>query len=176
MSGAPGQREGDANGAAPAPGPIAALAVPAASFSHGSRFGSFYRELTNAGGGSHVGVCLEDLPPGKQTCPQHYHMLEEEHVYMLEGEAVVLLGDAEHVMRAGDYICFPAGRAVAHAMVNRSQTTCRYLIIGERNPNEVLVYPENNRVAVRLLGEGYRRQPLEYWEGIDPGAEAPQVP
>ncbi len=146
--------------------PFAALSLPHTDFAEGARFALTYRELTNAGGGSHVGVCLEELPPGKQGSPAHYHLLEEEHIYVLAGSMTVLLGDAEYPMVAGDYVCFPAGQAVAHAMINRGSETCRYLVIGERNPHDVIIYPENNRVSVRLTAEGYEKTPVPYWHNI----------
>ena len=76
--------------------------VPWESSSHGERFGMRYRQLGNYGGGSHVGVCYEELAPGKQTCPAHYHMLEEEHLLVLEGSLRLRLGQmsaAEQIFR-----------------------------------------------------------------------------
>lgn len=71
-------------------------------------------------------------------------------------------------MKAGDYVCFPAGQKVGHSLYNHTDAPCRYIIIGERNPNDVIVYPESGRVSVRLTGEGYSgASVMEYWEGID---------
>ena len=147
--------------------PFSADAVPWDVFSHGERFGIRYRQLGAFGGGTHVGVCMEELAPGKQTCPAHYHMLEEEHLLVLEGSATLHLGDKAFALSAGSYACFPAGQKEAHTLVNNSNSPCRYVIIGERNPNDVIVYPESGRVSVRLTGEGYRKSAtLDYWEGI----------
>jgi len=148
--------------------PFDALLAPVESFAQGERFGSSFRHLSSFGGGDHVGVALEELPPGKETNPSHYHILEEEHVYVLDGELTLKLGDRTYVMKAGHYVCFPAGQKVGHSMYNHTAATCRYLIIGERNPNDVIVYPESNRVSVRLTGEGYSKAAtMDYWEGID---------
>ena len=70
--------------------PFAAARVPSEEFSRG-RFGSRWQVLGQFGGGSHVGVVLEELPPGKQSNQVHYHMLEEEHVFVLDGTMTVLL-------------------------------------------------------------------------------------
>jgi uncharacterized cupin superfamily protein len=67
------------------------------------------------------------------------------------------LGDKSYVMKPGDHVCFPAGQAVGHCLVNHTDKPCRYLLIGERNPHDVCVYPETGRVGVKLMGEGYRR-------------------
>lgn len=136
------------------------------SFSHGERFGSRFRQLGEYGGCSHVGVCMEELAPGKFACPSHYHYLEEEQMMVLEGSLTLKLGDKEYIMRSGSYVVFPAGQAAGHSLYNHSDQVCRYLIIGERNKHDVIVYPDSNRVAVRLTGEGYNKAAtMEYWEG-----------
>lgn len=154
----------------PVPGgptrPLSVEELPWEAWSQGERFGSRFKHLTRHGGGSHVGVVVEELPPGKQACPAHYHMLEEEHLLMLEGRVTLRLGDKSYELAAGDYVCFPAGRRAAHALINNGDTACRYLIIGENNPNEVCVYPDSGKVGVRLLGERYRGSAtVDYWDG-----------
>ena len=96
--------------------PVSSEAVPGESWGHGERFGVRFRHLTASrlGRNYHVGVALEELEPGKQTAPFHYHMLEEEHVLILEGELCLRLGEERFRMKAGDYVCFPAGRKVGH--------------------------------------------------------------
>jgi uncharacterized cupin superfamily protein len=150
--------------------PISAASVAEEEFAEGTRFGIRYRHLTSAllGDAYHVGVAIEELPPGKQSVPAHYHMLEEEHLYLLEGALTVRLGDERHVMNPGDYIVFPAGQQVGHCLINHTDKPCRYLIIGERNPNDVIVYPDSNKVLVRPLGrrEIYDRAATRnYWDG-----------
>jgi uncharacterized cupin superfamily protein len=56
------------------------------------------RSLGKFAGATHVGVNVEELPPGKQSCPFHYHMLKEEHLLMREGHATlrVLRGGSWH--------------------------------------------------------------------------------
>lgn len=120
----------------------------------GSTFGGRSRHLTLAAVGSenyHVGVLIESPAPGMRLAPRHYHMLEEEHALVLEGEVTLLLGDERHVMKPGDYVCFPAGRKFGHSFLNSGSGPCRYLMIGERNPDEVIVYPDSNKVMVRAL-------------------------
>ena len=55
-------------------------------------------------------------------------------------------------------------------MVNTGEEHYRYLIVGERDDREVVVYPDFDRVGVRLTGEGYRKSAtLDYWEGEGDG-------
>lgn len=140
--------------------------VPWDVFSEGSRFSCRSKALGAFGGGSHVGVCLEELEPGQTDNPAHYHFLEEEHLYLLEGSLTLRLGDNTYELTAGSYVCFPAGQKAGHAIVNSGDKVARYLIIGERNPHDVIVYTDSGRVSVRLTGEGYRKSAtMEYWEG-----------
>ncbi|KKC24818.1 hypothetical protein WP12_17340 [Sphingomonas sp. SRS2] len=141
----------------------------------GPRFRGRSRHLTRSvmGDDYHVGVLIESPEPGVRLWPSHYHMLEEEHVLILEGEAVLILGGERHVMTVGDYVCFPAGQRAGHSIVNGGEGPCRYLMIGERNPNEVCVYPDSNKVAVDALGSGDRIFDMgavrQYWDGEDAG-------
>jgi uncharacterized cupin superfamily protein len=146
--------------------PFAVDAVPGEEYAHGERFGARFRSLGDFGGGEHVGVSMEALAPGKQAYPAHYHMLEEEHLLVLEGALTLRLGERSYEMKAGDYVCFHAGQPIGHAMFNHTASPCRYLIIGERDGRDVVVHTDTGRVGVRLMGEGYRRSAsMEYWDG-----------
>ncbi len=155
---------------------ISSDAIPWKAHSEGTRYGGRYRHLTRAVMGKEyrVGVAIEELDPGKTSNPAHFHIFEEEHVFVLEGTLGVRLGDTIHPMKAGDYVCFPAGQKLGHCLVNDSHTTCRYIMVGENNPNEICVYPDSNKVLVRALG---RRAMLDlsatrnYWDGEDTGVD-----
>lgn len=162
--------------------PISVESVAWEAWQEVPRFGVRYKHLTSAvlGDDYHVGVAVEELAPGKQSAPAHYHFFEEEHVYVLEGALTLRLGASRHAMKAGDYVCFPAGQKAGHCLINESGAACRYVIIGERNPNEVVVYPDSNKVLVRPLG---RRAIYDmaatrgYWDGEQTGAaKAEDVP
>ena len=63
--------------------------APWTESSEAPRFALRYRHLSRAAMGDdyRVGVAIEELAPGKQSSPAHYHIFEEEHVYILEGSA-----------------------------------------------------------------------------------------
>lgn len=150
--------------------PFSVEDVPWEDWAQGERFASRVRKLGNFGGGSHVGVVMEELPPGKRTCPAHYHMLEEEHVFMLEGRATLRLGEKTYELKVGDYVCFPAGQQAEHNLTNNGDAPCRFLVIGERNPNEVVVYPDSGKVLVSLTDQIYRKSAtMDYWDGEETG-------
>lgn len=142
--------------------------VPWEEFSRGGRFGIQFQVLSEFAGASQVTVSMEILPPGKQANQFHYHLLEEEHVFVLEGSLTLRLGEKTHVMGAGHYVCFPAGQKVGHALINHTDAPCRYLVLGNPQPHDVAVFPDTGRVSVKLMGEGYRKtETLGYWDGVD---------
>jgi uncharacterized cupin superfamily protein len=161
--------------------PIRSEDVPWTAFDDVPNFNIRYRHLTQAALGDdyHVGVAIEELPPGKQTAPAHYHFIEEEHVFILEGALTLRLGAATHRMQAGDYVCFPAGQKAGHTLINPGDRPCRYVVVGENSPNEVVVYTDSNKVLVRPLG---RRALFDlgavrnYWDGEQTGLPAGQLP
>lgn len=158
--------------------PFAADSVDWVTFAAGARFGLRYRPLTRsaAGGDYRVGLSIEELEPGRQGAPTHYHVREEEHLLILDGEVDVRIGARTYRMRAGDFVSFPAGQRAGHSMVNPGPATCRYLMIGENDPNEVAVYTDSGKALVRPLG---RRAILDllaardYWHGEATGDPAP---
>ncbi|MEQ9813524.1 MAG: cupin domain-containing protein [Azospirillaceae bacterium] len=148
--------------------PIAAAEIPWEEFRHGSRYALRYRHLSAATPGQpyRVGVAVEELPPGKQSCPAHYHTAEEEHVYVLTGALTVRLGRRRIVMSEGDYVRFPAGSAEEHCLINHTDRACTYLVIGERNVDDVRVYPESNKVMIARTREIFDRGTTrDYWDG-----------
>jgi uncharacterized cupin superfamily protein len=155
--------------------PIRSDDVPWTEWSDVPNFAVRYRHLSLAALGERyrVGVAIEELAPGKQSAPFHYHFLEEEHVYVLEGTLTLRLGPDTSEMKAGDYVCFPAGQRAGHCLVNHTATPCRYVIVGERNPSEVAVYPDSNKVLVRPLGRLFDLDTTRgYWDGEATGLPA----
>src|SRR3954470_2381425 len=164
-------------GTAVPPKPLASLDVPWTESFDVPRFGLRWRHLSRAalGEGYRVGVAIEELGPGRQSSPAHWHVLEEEHVYILEGALTARIGARTYPMKAGDYVCFPAGQRAGHCLVNDGEAPCRYVIVGRRDPNEVVVYTDSGKVLVRSLG---RRAIFDlaarrgYWDGEDTGLPA----
>ncbi len=142
--------------------------VPWEEFSCGKRFDIRYQHLSQFGGGTQISVSMEVLPPGKQANQAHFHLLEEEHVFILEGRLMLSLGSSSYELSEGHYVCFPAGQRVAHALINHTNAPCRYLVFGNPHPHDVVLYPETGRVRVKVMGESYRQSAtMEYWEEVN---------
>ena len=122
------------------------------------------KRLGNAIGLDQFGVNLSRLKPGAASSQRHWHQAEDEFVYMLEGELVLIEDDGETVLRPGDAAGWKAGVANGHCLVNRSSRDAVYLEIGSRAPREVASYPDidmraerdgKNQRYVRKSGEPY---------------------
>ena len=95
-------------------------------------------------------------------------MLEEEQAFILEGEMTLRLGDKTYRMKAGDHVVFPAGQKAGHSFYNHSDAPCRFIMIGEKNPNEVVCLSRNRTYRRSAMSEGYDRSAvMEYWQGAD---------
>jgi uncharacterized cupin superfamily protein len=95
-------------------------------------FGRIRQRLGDAGGLSAFGVNLMHLPPGKWSSQRHWHSHEDEFVYVLDGELVLIEDEGETLLRAGDCAAFPKGTGNGHHMINRSSRVAVYLEVGAR--------------------------------------------
>lgn len=100
------------------------------------------RALGDALGLTKVGVNLTTLPPGKESSMRHFHTLEDELIFVLEGEVVLRTDAGEQVLGAGMCAGFPAGVRDGHQLVNRSERPARYLEISNRDAADTAEYPD----------------------------------
>lgn len=133
----------------------------------GEHWGGAYRPLTPSmkPKGGRLGVNQSRLPPGRVTCPFHYHQLEDEIFFVLSGRGVLRYGDDVRELRAGDCVSCPAGTKVAHQIANPFDEDLVYLAIGPNDPNEVCVYPDSGKVMVRSLRRVGLLENVDYMEG-----------
>jgi uncharacterized cupin superfamily protein len=106
------------------------------------------RRLGEACGLEHLGVNLVTLAPGGQSALRHCHTLEDEFVYVLEGEVMLVTNEGEQVLRAGECAGYPAGKRNAHHFINRSGAAVRYLEIGNREPGDTAFYPDDDLLII----------------------------
>jgi uncharacterized cupin superfamily protein len=108
--------------------------------------------LGRAAGLTQFGVNLLRLEPGAWSSQRHYHHREDEFVYVLEGEVVLVGDDGEEVLRAGDSVGFVAGVPDAHHFQNRSTSHAVLLEVGTHDENEIAEYPD---IDLRMTPSGY---------------------
>ena len=81
--------------------------------------GRVKKRLGNAAGLQNFGVNLVRLAPGSCSALRHWHSRQDELVYVLEGEVILISNSGEEVLKPGMAAGFPAGDADGHHLVNR---------------------------------------------------------
>ena len=124
------------------------------------------QRLGDAGGLLDFGVNRMTLPPGGWSSQRHWHSHEDEFVYVLQGELVLVEDDGEVLLRAGDCAAFCKGSGNAHHLVNRSDTLAVYLEVGSRQPDDVATCADidlmsNNRDGHFTRKDGSPVPPLQ---------------
>ncbi len=113
------------------------------------------KRLGNALKFDQFGVNLTTLKPGAASTLRHWHELEDEFVYVLSGEVVLIENAGETVLSAGDAAGFKAGVPDGHCLVNRSDADAVVLEVGSRKPGELAHYPDVD-LAIHKTDAGYR--------------------
>ncbi|MBN9318416.1 MAG: transcriptional regulator [Caulobacterales bacterium 68-7] len=93
-------------------------------------------KLGDAAGLDQFGVNMLRLPPGQWSSQRHWHTAEDEFVFVVSGEVVLVTNAGEEVLRAGDCAGFKAGVADGHHIQNRSDAEAVLLEVGSRKPGE----------------------------------------
>jgi uncharacterized cupin superfamily protein len=125
------------------------------------------RALGDPFGLSQFGVNLVRLPPGVMSSQRHWHSHEDEFVYVIAGELVLVTDSGETPMATGMCAGFKANSGDGHHLINRSTADALYLEVGTRrepdDPDEV-VYSDID-MELRRFGDTHRfvRKSGEPW-------------
>ena len=116
-------------------------------------------ELAKAAGLELVGINLLTLPAGQWSSQRHWHLDEDEFVWVVSGEVVLVEDGGETVLRAGDCAAWKAGVEDGHHLQNRSDTDAVLLQVGNptNEATESVDYPDIDLI-IRPGGDGYRRK------------------
>jgi uncharacterized cupin superfamily protein len=98
--------------------------------------------LGDAASLTQFGVHLLRLPPESWSSQRHWHALEDEFVWILEGEVVLVTDAGETPMRAGECAGFKAGDRDGHCFQNRSPRDAVLLVVGTRDDKDWGEYPD----------------------------------
>lgn len=104
------------------------------------------RALGDVFGLTGFGVNLTHLAPGAASALMHRHTVQDEFIYVLEGEITLVTPKGEQILRPGMCAGFLA-LAVAHQLVNRSDGPAAYLEIGDRRAGDSVSYPADDLAA-----------------------------
>lgn len=145
----------------PQPSPIAILASEAAPRAKPSIYpepfasrmaGREKRPLGDLFGLSNFGVNLTSLNPGAISALRHAHSQQDEFIYILQGNPVLLTDEGETQLAPGMCAGFKAGSGNGHQLLNRSTSIVLYLEVGDRTPGDTASYPDDDLAAALING------------------------
>jgi uncharacterized cupin superfamily protein len=96
---------------------------------------------------TNFGVNLTRLPPGAISALRHAHTRQDELVYILEGEPVLITNAGETKLRPGMVAGFRAGTGDAHHLVNRGKSDVVFIEVGDRSAGDEVAYPDDDLAA-----------------------------
>jgi uncharacterized cupin superfamily protein len=126
--------------------------------------------------GRRIGCRIDIVPPGKRSCPYHFHYAQEEVFIVLEGEGTLRVAGEMIAIRRGDVISIPPGPDYPHHILNTSNAPLKYLSLSTREFPEVCEYPDSGKYMAFTNQDGpllQRRRmhradsALDYWDGED---------
>ena len=100
------------------------------------------KRLGDAAGLTQFGVNFLRMPPGTWSSQRHWHTRDDEFVYVLSGEVVLVTNAGEEILRAGNCAGFKAGDPDGHHLQNRSASDAVILEIGTRVEGDGAFYPD----------------------------------
>lgn len=106
------------------------------------------RPLGNLFGLTNFGVNLTRMVPGAVSAMRHAHTTQDEFVYILEGNPVLITDAGETPLAPGMCAGFKAGTGNGHRLANRTERDVLYLEIGDRSPGDSVSYPDDDLQAV----------------------------
>jgi len=111
------------------------------------------RPLGDLFGLTNFGVNLTRLLPGAGSALRHAHTRQDEFIYILQGNAVLVTDAGEAQLCAGMCAGFKFGTGNAHQLLNRSGEEVIYLEVGDRSAGDAAVYPDDDLQAALVEGK-----------------------
>lgn len=137
------------------------------------------KQLGAAADGETIGCSLYELPAGEGAWPYHYHIGNEEALYVLAGTGTLRLDGGDHDLAPGSYAAFPTGEESAHRVVNDGDELLRYLVVSTMDEPDVVGYPDADALGVyagtppggdedeRVLSGFFREDDrLDFWNDV----------
>ena len=109
--------------------------------------GYSWRRLGRTAGLTAFGVNLSRIPPGVWSSQRHWHSHNDEFVFVVSGEVVLMTDAGEEVLRAGDCAGFKAGDPDGHHLINRSDRGAVVLEIGIDHIDDLCTYSDIDMLA-----------------------------
>ena len=104
--------------------------------------------------GRKIGCSVDIVPPGKRSCPYHFHYAHEEVFIVLEGSGTLRVAGEMLPIKAGDVISIPPGPEYPHHILNTSDAPLKYLSLSTLEFPEVCEYPDSNKYMAYTRQDG----------------------
>lgn len=139
---------------------------------HGG-FGHRRARIGRQAGAERLGASLFEVPPGMAAYPYHWHLGEEELLFVLAGTPTLRTPAGTRELEQGEVVSFPRGEQGGHQVVNDGEHTVRFLTVSTSGDPDVVIYPDSDKVgAFERLPQGgglyalFRRgDAVDYFEG-----------
>jgi uncharacterized cupin superfamily protein len=115
--------------------------------------GRHRRRLGDHAGLKNFGVNLTRLDPGSESSMRHWHVKQDEFIYVLEGELTLVTDAGRQTLRAGMAAGFAAGSGDGHQLVNEGKRPAVYLEIGDRTAGDGVTYTDVDLAARMVDGK-----------------------
>ena len=120
-----------------------------------------------------MGCGFDIVPPGKQSCPYHFHHAQEEVFIVLEGSGTLRVAGERLPIAAGDVVFIPPGPEYPHHIINTSDAPLKYLSLSTNETPEVCEYPDSGKLMAVSSQDGqstlrsmhHKDTAVDYWEG-----------
>jgi len=134
---------------------------------------SFAARLGTGTAARKLGASIDTVPPGKRSCPYHFHHAQEEMFVVLEGCGTLRVAGEMLPLRAGDVVFIPAGPEYPHQIINSSDQPLKYLSVSTRETPEICEYPDSDKYLAMATANGVSafsaiQRPgasVDYWDG-----------
>lgn len=90
--------------------------------------------------------------PGAISALRHAHSKQDEFIYILQGNPVLVTDAGETPLSPGMCAGFKAGVGNAHQLLNRTDAEVVYLEVGDRSAGDAATYPDEDLMATLVNG------------------------
>ena len=120
-----------------------------------------------------LGASIDTVPPGKRSCPYHFHHAQEELFVVLSGSGTLRVAGEMLPLRTGDVVFIPPGPEYPHQIINSSGAPLTYLSVSTRETPEIVEYLDSGKYLAMAGPSGAAgfdaiqrsAASLDYWDG-----------
>jgi uncharacterized cupin superfamily protein len=117
--------------------------------------------LGAAAGSEKLYVNIDYVKPGEVSAKYHAHSRQEEFFMILGGTGILRLNGEEIPVKQGDFVAKPAGRGIAHQLINNGTEVLQILDCGTPERDEIITYPDEEIVYVKKDRMAFKASDLQ---------------